>query len=87
LEAAGPPGRAAASVAAAPGARRSDVASGAARRGVHSRACLEAAHSDDRLLLSHLEGEGEGSPEEDSIGAVVEGEDRENHAGPRQGRH
>jgi hypothetical protein len=60
-------------VAVAPGARRSDATSGAARRGIHSRACLEAAHSHDLLLLSDLEGEGVGSPEEDSIGAVVEG--------------
>jgi hypothetical protein len=69
----------AASVAVAPGAHRYDEASGAARRGVHSRACLEAAHS-NYLLLPNLEGEGAGSPAKDGIGAVVEGVERGNHA-------
>jgi hypothetical protein len=50
------------------------VASGAARRGVHYRAHLEAAHSDD------LEGEGPGSQVEDGVGAIKEGVERGNHA-------
>ncbi len=71
--------RVAAGVTVAPWARRSDTASGAARRGVHSRACLEAAHN-NYLLLAHVEGEGAGSPAKDGIGAVVEGMERENDA-------
>jgi hypothetical protein len=57
------------------------VTSGAARRGVHGRACLEVAHGDDLLSLPDLEGEGTGSSMEDGIGAVVEGVERGNHAG------
>jgi hypothetical protein len=71
--------RVAGGVAVAPWARRSDAASGAARRGVHSRACLEAAHN-NYLLLAHVEGEGAGSPVKEGIGAVVEGVERGNHA-------
>ncbi len=67
-------------MAVAPGARRSAAAYGAARCGVHSGACVEATHSDDLLSLPDLEGKGAGSPEEDGIGAVVEGVERENHA-------
>jgi hypothetical protein len=71
--------RVAAGVAVVPWARHSDAASGAARRGLHSRACLEAAHN-NYLLLAHLEGEGVGYPAKDGIGAVVEGLERGNHA-------
>jgi hypothetical protein len=70
--------RVAAGVAVVPGAWRSDVVSGAARRGVHSHACLEAAHS-NYLLLPDLEVEGAGSPAKDGIGAVIEGVERGNH--------
>jgi hypothetical protein len=58
---------------------QSSAASGAARRGVHSHACLEAAPGDDLLSLSDLEGEGARSPAEDSVGAVVEGVKRGKH--------
>ncbi len=71
--------RVAAGVAVAPWARHFDAASGAARHGVHSRACLEAAHN-NYLLLAHVKGEGAGSPAKDGIGAVVEGVERGNHA-------
>jgi hypothetical protein len=53
---------------------------GAARRGVHGRPGLEAAHGDDVLSLPDLEGEGAGSPAEDGVGAVIEGVERGNHA-------
>jgi hypothetical protein len=53
--------------------------SGAVRRGIQSRARLEAAHSDDLLSLPDLEGEGAGSTAEDGVGAIVEGLKRRNH--------
>jgi hypothetical protein len=59
-------------------------ASRAARRGVHGRARLEAAHGDDLLLLPDLEGEGTGSLAKDSVGAVVEGVERGNQTQTRR---
>jgi hypothetical protein len=47
------------------------VALRTARHGIRSHARLKAAHGDD-LLQPDLEGEGEGSPAEDSVGTVVE---------------
>jgi hypothetical protein len=47
-------------------------ASWTARHGVCGHACLEAAHGYDLLSRPDMEGEGAGSPAEDSIGAVVE---------------
>jgi hypothetical protein len=61
---AGPPRWVVAGVAA--------MASRTARHGVCSCACLEAAYGYDLLSCPDLEGEGAGSPAEDSIGAVVE---------------
>ncbi len=43
-----------------------------ARRGVHCRARLEAAHSADLLSRPDLEGEGTGSQTEDGVGAIIE---------------
>jgi hypothetical protein len=49
----------------------SAAASWTTRRGVHSCAHLEAAHSDDLLPQPDLEGEGTRSPAEDGVGAIV----------------
>ncbi len=61
-------------------ARPSATVSGAARRGIHGHAILEATQGDDFLSLPDLEGEGAGSPVEDGIGAIKEGVERGNHA-------
>jgi hypothetical protein len=44
----------------------------AARRGVRSRASLEAADSDDLVPETDSDGEGAGSVAQDGVGAVVE---------------
>jgi hypothetical protein len=59
---------------------QSAAASWAARCGVHSGACLEAAHGNDLLPLPDLESEGAGSLAEDGVGAVVERLERGDHA-------
>jgi hypothetical protein len=51
----------------------------AARHGIHGRARLEAAHSDDLLSRPDLESEGTGTPAEDGIGAIVERVERGDH--------
>ncbi len=67
--------------------RQSATASWSAMHGVHSRACLEASHGIDLLLLPDLESEGVGSPAEDIIGCRREGGGGgpRRRAGPRRG--